>query len=753
MASYTKTFYLTVKADKNTPVSTQTATIDTRKDIYVNALYFNKSEFPWRKTVTKVELRFYRTNGTWISFTIKYGTMQWPDSYDSWFDYNMQSGWNTAIKTLDYKLYLSYSSGYDPYVALSASPDGMHDYTAYLTDIYTHNSPYKPYIVMTYEDTAPFAPGKLTPTTGTFDRNSVIRFAWEHRSREETSQAGFTLQYSSNNESTWSTVTQNTANQYYNMPAGTLPANKVINWRVKTKDKNGLESGYTSAAFTTNPAAPLAPTSLYPSGASIDTRSILKFSWAHKSQEATSQKAFTLEYSIDSGVNWTTVSQTTSNEYYNLAADILPPNKGIQWRVKTKDTNDLESTFSSTSFNTGSVPPLTPTLVSPLSRYLDGTMPIVFNWDFIGGTAEDTQGKYDLEYSLDKGSTWTKITTVSSITQHTIAENTFQSSNIYWRVKIYNTYGDASPYSVIGSFFVINIPPIPQIQSVTNSSRPTIQWISVEQQGYELEILDSNKIVFKTGKIHAPSDRSYKVNKFLDDGNYLARLRVANEYNLSSPWAEYNFTIETIKPDKPQINVFSGEYSVTLRSNNSDHLTLVYRDNILIGELTNGIFTDYTGENGKYYKYFIRIVDAEDNFADSELKMARCKFKGNTIALANVPEEYLKLRYGLDSIPKKANAFSTQGSLVYYDGRPYPVAEHSEFKSKTKTVSLILKTKKEVDKLLEFINSRETLIYRDADGENIYGAIFSLDYEKNILGYYQIGFTILRIDYKDVVYD
>ena len=70
---------------------------------------------------------------------------------------------------------------------------------------------------------------------------------------------------------------------------------------------------------------------------------------------------------------------------------------------------------------------------------------------------------------------------------------------------------------------------------------------------------------------------------FLDDGEYLVRLRV-NEYDLTSPWAEYMFVLSTEKPAKPSIELFNGEYSVTIKTDETTLKTLVYR-NKLIGEI------------------------------------------------------------------------------------------------------------------------------------------------------------------------
>lgn len=744
MASYSKVFNLTTKTLSG--VTVNTSTVRMGPNIQDDDFYFDldKNGFPTFKTLTKVEFNFYLKDGSGQTSSVTFRSSI--NGYHFYNQHNLVAGWNKATVNL-----ASYVDSYYSRPSISISPpdfgSGGRD-----IEIYTQNSSYKPYATLYYEDTPPLAPNTLVPSSDLHDSSAIIRFSWKHRSQENTSQKGFVLQYSVNDGSSWTAVSQNTSNQYYNMPAGTLPPNKEIRWRVKTIDTNNLESGLTSATFKTNIAPPLAPASLYPNGTIVDARSIIRFSWAHKSQESTQQLGFTLEYSVDNGVNWTAVSQSTSNQYYNMPAETLPPNKGIRWKVKTKDTNELESNYSNAQFNTSSVPPLAPILISPLSRYLDGTKVITFNWSFIGGTAEDKQGKFDLEYSIDKGATWNKATVVSNNTEHSIAENTFQSTNVYWRVKTYNTYGDEGPYSEIGSFFVINSPPIPQIQSVSNSSRPIVMWISTDQQAYEIEIAKNSETIFQTGKVHA-NVRTHKVDKFLDNGQYLARIRIENEYSLNSTWTEYNFVIDTVKPQTPDIGVFSQEHTVIIKTDNTNLKTLIYRDNELIGEAVNGIFTDYTGENGRYYNYFVRSVDNEESFADSESKIARCKFNGNTIASAIDPKNFLKMKYGLDAIPRKNSIISNQGNLVHYDGRTYPIAEYSEFKAESKTMSFVIKNKEELERLIQLIQSKETLIYRDADGEVMYGAVFSLDYEKHILGYYQVGFTITKTDHKGVAYD
>lgn len=635
MASYTKTYDLIVKNHSGNTIII--------KPNLSGDFYFGEGALPYFKTLKKVEINVYCKSG---SGQVIYFEFQ-PAIYLGFVEveHNIQIGWNKVV--------IEYGNGWfweekynEPLIDIS--PDA---YTGRDVEIYTQNSNYKPYVIVTYEDTPPKK-----------------------------------------------------------------------------------------------------PTSLYPANTTVNARNKIRFSWVHNSQEKTPQKGFVLEYSVDYGATWITISKTTSYPYYDMPANTLPTTGKVMWRVKTIDTSGAESEFSNAEFNTELVSQKAPTLVSPLTGYLNGSKPIVFRWNFVGGTAEDKQAKYDLQYSLNQGSSWTTITVESNTQEHTILENTFQTGNVYWRVRTYNAYGDVSPYSEIASFFVMNRPPIPQITEVTNSAKPTVTWISTEQYLYELQILRDEEVVFNSGAIPNTSDRSYKIDDFLDDGNYKARFRVMNQYNLYSDWAEYNFTIATVKPDKPNLIVYNGEYSVTLETNDTSLKTLVYRDNKLIGEAIDNRFIDYTGENKKEYAYFIRVVDEEDNFNDSNIELGKCSFKGNTIALASKPEDYVVLKYGVGDIPGKSSRITNNGTLTYFDGRKYPATEFSEHKGKEKSLSFFIKDLDKLNKLIDLIDKKETLLYRDINGEIIYGTVLNIDYRKSLLGY-EVSFTINKVDYEGVSYD
>lgn len=522
------------------------------------------------------------------------------------------------------------------------------------------------------------------------------------------------------------------------------PMYNYFNYITFNSHRNASNKPYILVTYDDVP--PDKPTSLYPSGITVSTRDTIRFAWSHNSKEGNQQKGFALQYSINAGSTWTTVSQTTPNQYYDMPANTLPTSGTVLWRISTIDGNDEVSEYTTASFTLGVLPQKAPIPISPISQYLDENKPIKFEWVFVGGSDSENQSKFDLQYSTNGGSTWTTKTVTAEDAFYEVSANTFSGGNVTWRVRTYNNYNEVSPYSENRSFTVIGSPPIPLISSISNSARPTITWQSSGQHIYELQILKNDKIIFDSESIPSTSDRNFKLPIYLQDGNYKAKLRIYNEYNLSSEWAEKNFTISTTKPQKPIIEVYNSEHSVTIKGSNLGSVNLIYRDDFFIGEMSGNTFMDFTGENNKDYKYFIRVVDSNDNFSDSDIKLGKCKFTGNTLSLSDIPSSFVKLKYGLDSIPKKNNSISNSGNLVYYDGREYPVAEYSEFRSKSKTVTFTLKTKGELNKLIELISSRKTLLFRDVDGENIYGSIFDLDYSKTILGYYEVGFTITKTE-------
>ena len=255
-------------------------------------------------------------------------------------------------------------------------------------------------------------------------------------------------------------------------------------WKIYSH-RNSTNQPYVVIEYGDTPPDP--PASLYPSGIMVSTRDIIKFSWAYKG--TAEQKEFELQYSLNGGSTWVTITRTTNDQFYEMPAQTLPETGTVTWRVRTTDINDETSEYSTASFTLGIPPQKAPIPIAPISQYIDENTSATFEWIFTGGSASDIQKKVDLQYSTDGGSTWNTISQTISNTRLTLPPNTFTKGNIVWRVRTYNNWDEVSPYSEIKSFTVIGSPSIPLITEVSNEARPVVKWQTQEQQLYELEIL------------------------------------------------------------------------------------------------------------------------------------------------------------------------------------------------------------------------------------------------------------------------
>lgn len=507
-------------------------------------------------------------------------------------------------------------------------------------------------------------------------------------------------------------------------------------------NRNASNQPYVIVTYDDIPPDP--PSGLYPSGGSINPREDIRFSWAHNSPEGLGQTGFVLEYSTNGGSTWTTISQTTTNQYYDMAANTLPTSGTVVWRVKTIDTNAAESDYASASFSLELVPQQAPRLLTPRGQYINRADVTRFEWIFSGGASGETQSSYELQYSTDNGDTWTTLSETTTNEFREVPAFTFPLGTVLWKVRTYNNWSEVSPYSEEASFTVIGVPGAPQINSVTDSGKPVISWSATQQSVVEIQILKEGQIIYDTGPVPT-LEKTHKVSEFLEDGEYKIRIRVANEFSLYSAWSEYSLNLVTTKPTVPEISVFSGTYSVAIVSSSTADTVLVYRDGQEVGELENGVYNDYTGANKKEYEYMVRAVDINDNFADSTIATGKASFNGNTIAAYSSPEDYLRLLYGYSNPISKSKTYSQGGALLALDGRAYPVVEFTPFKGQQMNLTCFFENVDELDELIDLLHVKEPLIFRDNDGSVIVGAVFNITSNRNQFGYL-VSFSLTEVE-------
>lgn len=399
------------------------------------------------------------------------------------------------------------------------------------------------------------------------------------------------------------------------------------------------------------------------------------------------------------------------------------------------------------------VPPSKPTLNEPVRTYESNSSDIRFTWNYISSVG-GTQKGFNLQWSTDQEN-WQAI---SQITEHTycdIPAGTLPSGNIYWRVQTINEYDETSEYSDIAVFYSVGAPSVPTIYTVpNNTARPVISWTAFDQQIYQVQVLSGETVVYDSGEVPGINVRQHKATTWLADGEYTARVRIKNEYNMWSDWGSATFMVSTTKPEKPSFCVQATMYGIELYIQGGAEYFLVYRaeygsdEYACITKVVGNYHHDCSVKHGTEYLYFVRAVSASETYADSEPKLAQARIKYSLIAPASDLTDVFTFKYSLNSPLERNYSRTLGGSSVEFEGRQYPVWIPNEHASASLSLKFFLQSWGAVEKFMRLYDHHETVLYRDIKGRKIYGFLSSLAVEEQREGHI-VSFIISQVDYDE----
>jgi len=408
------------------------------------------------------------------------------------------------------------------------------------------------------------------------------------------------------------------------------------------------------------------------------------------------------------------------------------------------------------------VPPDAPTPTTPVGVYKDNTAIIRFEWEYNSSVGGE-QKKFDLQWSSDGGETWNTVSQITKNTYYDMPANTLPSGNITWRVRCYNEYDEVGPYCEPVVFYAVGKPNITTVTSIsTGTARPLVEWSAFQQQIYQLQIIRDGVVVYDTGNMPSINAREHKVKTFLKDREYIAQVRIMNEYGLWSDWGQKTFTVSTTKPGQAEFNIYNTVYGFMLRIDNApadiDYL-LIYRaekdseDYICIAKLDPNTvqYVDNTVAINKQYKYFIRAVTTSETFSDSITKLGTAIFQYSLLSVVSDLENPLILKYTRTLNLDRQENISLNGEIKNYSGRKSSIVEYSEFENNSLSLISRLKNWEDYEKFKQLVKRKETVLYRDNRGRKIYGNITSYQMSESTLGHIDISFTIIETDYAEEI--
>lgn len=579
-----------------------------------------------------------------------------------------------------------------------------------------------------FETYSPLAPTSLSPTTAK-DPLTSITFSWTFNNEAGspfTQSASQIEYYEVSGEKI--TIDINTPTNQYVFPANTFKIGKVT-FRVRNKTSDwGPWSGYVSFDLVGVP--PLAPTNLSPTTPK-DPRAAITFAWIFNNTPGNprTQTASEIEYT-ERGGQPIIVAITGAINQYTFAANKFTTQE-VSFRVRNKAGDEWGPWSNQVSFLLTNTPPLAPTLIFPLNVSVSGINGALLEWVY-NSPFDTFPSRFDVRYRVDGGSwvTKTNYSSESNPAYSTVMTNPIISqSKVEWQVMAYGAAGDAGPWSAIGTFFTIGVPEKPVIVRVSNSNRPVIYFSATNMMAWELEIRQNDIKIYETGSQPFLNVFTHTANQFFKNGNYLVRIRITNEYGLVSDWGELPFTINTVAPDALTLQVaINLRHFIRLHFNNTGKTVYVYRSELRknnylrIAMTKESAFDDYTARPHQRYEYFVRVVNPDFSFADSNVEVGTLNFLQTTIAEYDNPIDMVKLMYQLDGKPTKDRTHSFEKTLTQFVGRKRPVLQIGEHSRKSLSLSFYcdFDTRERLEELNE---SSKVLIIRDWRLGVLYGTI------------------------------
>lgn len=267
-------------------------------------------------------------------------------------------------------------------------------------------------------------------------RAVVNRFSWVFSvdstdSPGTVTQRSAVLYFKTNNESSWHQQSVSGSQQYCDVAANTFTAGCVtLDWYVVAVANTGTKA--TSAKITVSAKdARSTPVAISPAGEYLDDAvQGITFIWAHANITGTAQCGWELSYSIDSGASYLVLAKAdnAANRYEASAGTF--PSGVIYWRIRTKNTDNEFGDYSGAAIFAIRRAP-----VAPVISYYDNKPLAKMRWQ-----AKEQDGYevavdgISLGVRYGTGKEW-QSDSVLTDGKHTL------------QVRIYNTYGDVSPWS------------------------------------------------------------------------------------------------------------------------------------------------------------------------------------------------------------------------------------------------------------------------------------------------------------------
>lgn len=389
-----------------------------------------------------------------------------------------------------------------------------------------------------------------------------------------------------------------------------------------------------------------------------------------------------------------------------------------------------------------------PTPIYPTNVSIMESDSINFSWQFNSSTAAGQQSA-TIQYKKTTDADWTTVTSSGSGKNYTLNTQLPQGSYA-WRVAVTNTISQTSSYCDTQYFEIIGKPASPVINAPANKALTEITWQATGQEAVELMFYDEegNLIDHVT---EATTVASYKPQRFLY-GNYSIKIRIKNNADLWSDFAQYGFTISGSTPSAGTLIVIPLETSVRLEWTAPEGVNsvIVRREKgvetVLSNTMGGNTYEDKTVKSGVLYEYLLRTWT--NGYTDTPSIQATCKYTGAIISKDN---EELHLEVSDDTFLLHAGTKERSHALDDFVGRDNPLLELGSAK-RNKINKRFYVTPENLEKFFELTQDLK-VFYRDDHNNAFMAAITQQSYENFNNSGYILQFELTRLAEEEVIFN
>jgi hypothetical protein len=555
----------------------------------------------------------------------------------------------------------------------------------------------------------PAVPTQLSPSNGDIkDRNGVIRFSWKHN--DDGAQAGFRIGWRLKGTTSWtyipnSTTFMNTTNQYYDMPAGTLPFGD-IEWLVQTKDQFNLQSEYNSPVVFKASNASNAPVILEPAHMGTVTGDRIYVGWSSLDQ-------IEWEYRLmdTNGVYLDTRSGYGSTKFLQPNVT-LENNKWYEVHVRTKSSNtQLWSDWAVSAFGTSFSPPLKPRV-----EYHSDAGEGVLNLSY-SARAENQLPKF-----MDNGVETGVVTDYSGFAMEVTGE---------YSIQVNNTNNGWAQILLDNPMLITKLAGKQlRLESTTDGTGGRI-WLQAQDS--------SGNVLAEVYSSTSPLPPQ-RLNRTLTMPQATRKIRMVF-YGASSGadpiinHTDISLSIVELQEVLPEsVDVFRREYSPT----GTEPWKLVER-----GLPVHGSYFDYTLASDVVYEYKVRSFGENGTSIDSDPYQVTIEYDGAFLQEAHNITAVNHLKF----VTVRDEALEVDSRLARFAGRKDPVREFGEHEELVMDIEWEVDSYAEVRAMRNLLRNRDIILYRDGSGRRLWVTTGELSVEDKPISGFVLSTTLTQTSY------